>query len=51
MGNGNTYIGVNSNNSWNCLYATLAPTSENFIVKLKMKAIGVQHQTVQEDME
>ena len=35
MGNGNTYIGVNSNNSWNCLYATLAPTSGKFYCEIK----------------
>jgi hypothetical protein len=35
MGNGNTYIGSNSNNSWNCLYATLASSTGKFYCEIK----------------
>jgi len=35
MENGNTYIGNNTNNSWNCLYGTLASSTGKFYCEIK----------------
>lgn len=35
MGNGGTYVGNNSNNTWNCLFGTLTATSGKFYCEIK----------------